>query len=269
MNDLELIRIENPAGEAVLTRQGAQLLTWKPSGETAVVWLSEQAKYVSGKSVRGGIPVCWPWFGPHATEPSYPAHGIARNLDWELIESNDSGAKMRLVPQSPFWPHPSYVECSFRVGHALEVELVTHNTGSEPFELGCALHTYFAVSDAREIEVRGLENVSYIDKVGGGRRIQEGPVKIDGEVDRIYVDTASDCLIVDPGFKRIIRVEKQGSRSTVVWNPGIDKAEKMGDVGNHLGMLCVETCNAADDVVTVLPGQSHRLYARYSVEKLG
>jgi glucose-6-phosphate 1-epimerase len=219
--------------------------------------------------VRGGIPVCWPWFGPHASESSYPANGIARNLDWELIESGDWDAALRLVPQSAFWPHPSEVECRFTVGHALEVELVTRNTGKEPFTLGCALHTYFSVSDARDIEVLGLENVSYIDKVGGGRKIQQGPVKIDGEVDRIYVDTASSCVLVDPGLKRIIRIEKRGSNSTVIWNPGCDKAEKMGDVGNHLGMLCIETCNAADDVVTVLPGQSHSLWTRYSVEKQG
>lgn len=268
MDGLEQIRISNSAGEAVFLLQGAQLLTWQPAGESPVIWLSGEARYVKGKSARGGIPICWPWFGPHASD-SHPAHGIARNLDWELVESHDSGAKLRLAPQSPFWPHPSMVECSFTVGDALEVELVTHNTGSEPFELGCALHTYFAVSDARDVEVLGLDNTPYIDKVGGGRQIQRGPVRIVGEVDRIYLDTASDCILVDPGLNRKIRIEKEGSRSTVIWNPGAEKAEKMGDMGNHLGMLCIETCNAADDVVTVQPGKPHRLWARYSVEKLG
>ena len=269
MDDLEQIRIGNPDGEAVLLLQGAQLLTWQPEGEAPVIWLSDRARYVKGKSVRGGIPICWPWFGPHASEPSYPAHGIARNLDWELVESHESGAKLRLIPQSPFWPHTSMVECRFTVGKALEVELVTHNTGSEPFELGCALHTYFSVSDATDVEVLGLDNTSYIDKVEGGRKIQDGPVRISGEVDRVYVGTDSDCILVDPGLNRKIRIEKQGSRSTVVWNPGAEKAEKFGDMGSHLGMLCIETGNAADDVVTVQPGQSHRLWARYSVEKLG
>jgi len=174
---------------------------------------------------------------------------------------------LRLIPNEASWPYPSELECRVKVGKTLEVELITRNTGLEPFTLGCALHTYFEVGDVRKVEVLGLEEAAYIDKVNGGKNRQSGPVTVNSEVDRIYLDTASDCLIRDPIYGRVIRVEKQGSRSTVVWNPWLEKAGKMGDLGDdgYLNMLCVESCNAADDVVTVPPGKSHQLSVRYSV----
>ncbi len=270
-NGFELVEVKNSAGSATIALQGAQLLSWTPAGEKPVVWLSKNAKYMQGKSVRGGIPICWPWFGPHPEESSYPAHGFARNLVWEVGGTKSltdaTQVVLRLVPNEASWPYPSELECRIKVGQTLEMELITQNTGLEPFTLGCALHTYFEVGDVRKIEILGLEEAAYIDKVNGGKNRQSGPVTVNSEVDRIYLDTASDCLIRDPIYNRVIRVEKEGSRSTVVWNPWVDKADKMGDLGDdgYLNMLCVESCNAADDVAIVPPGKSHRLSARYSV----
>lgn len=270
-NGFKLIEVKNSAGIATIALQGAQLLSWAPAGEKPVIWLSKNAKYVQGKSVRGGIPICWPWFGPHPEESSYPAHGFARNIVWEVAGTkslmNATQVALRLVPNEAFWPYPSELECRVKVGKTLEMELITRNTGLEPFTLGCALHTYFEVGDVRKIEILGLEEAAYIDKVNGGKNRQSGPVTVNSEVDRIYLDTASDCLIRDPIYNRVIRVEKQGGRSTVVWNPWLEKAIKMGDLGDdgYLNMLCVESCNAADDVVIVPPGKSHRLSVRYSV----
>jgi len=270
-NGFELIEVKNSAGSATIALQGAQLLSWTPAGEKPVIWLSKNAKYMQGKSVRGGIPICWPWFGPHPEESSFPAHGFARNLVWEVAGTksltNMTQIDLRLIPNEASWPYPSELECRVKVGKTLEVELITRNTGLEPFTLGCALHTYFEVGDVRKVEVLGLEEAAYIDKVNGGKNRQSGPVTVNSEVDRIYLDTASDCLIRDPIYGRVIRVEKQGSRSTVVWNPWLEKAGKMGDLGDdgYLNMLCVESCNAADDVVTVPPGKSHQLSVRYSV----
>ena len=270
-NGFELVEVKNSAGSATIALQGAQLLSWTPAGEKPVVWLSKNAKYMQGKSVRGGIPICWPWFGPHPEESSYPAHGFARNLVWEVGGTKSltdaTQVVLRLVPNEASWPYPSELECRIKVGQTLEMELITRNTGLEPFTLGCALHTYFEVGDVRKIEILGLEEAAYIDKVNGGKNRQSGPVTVNSEVDRIYLDTASDCLIRDPIYNRVIRVEKEGSRSTVVWNPWVDKADKMGDLGDdgYLNMLCVESCNAADDVAIVPPGKSHRLSVRYSV----
>ena len=270
-NGFELVEVKNSAGSATIALQGAQLLSWTPAGEKPVVWLSKNAKYMQGKSVRGGIPICCPWFGPHPEESSYPAHGFARNLVWEVGGTKSltdaTQVVLRLVPNEASWPYPSELECRIKVGQTLEMELITRNTGLEPFTLGCALHTYFEVGDVRKIEILGLEEATYIDKVNGGKNRQSGPVTVNSEVDRIYLDTASDCLIRDPIYNRVIRVEKEGSRSTVVWNPWVDKADKMGDLGDdgYLNMLCVESCNAADDVAIVPPGKSHRLSVRYSV----
>ena len=148
---------------------------------------------------------------------------------------------------------------------------LTANTGSQPFELGEALHTYLQISDVGNMTIRGLEGCEYIDKVGATtRRTQQDGIVIESEVDRVYVNTAADCVIEDKGLKRAIRIHKEGSRSTVVWNPWTEKAEKMGDFGPklHRDMVCVESGNAMENAVTVAPGETHRLVAMYSVEKL-
>lgn len=274
MDEFEKITVENQYGRMTIALQGAQVLSWEPNGEKPVIWLSRDAKYVKGKSARGGIPVCWPWFGPHPAEAAYPAHGFARNLEWTLKETKEiedaTLLVLGLLPHEKSWPHLSELEYRIRVGKSLELELVTFNSGDRPFVLGCALHTYFKVSDVRKVKIIGLEGTRYLDKVAGGEKNQKGPVTINSEIDRIYLDTASTCLIEDPGMDRSIRIEKAGSRSTVVWNPWIEKSEKLGDMGNdgYLEMLCVETCNAAEDVVVVSPSEEHRLMARYSVDRI-
>jgi len=259
--------------------QGAHVATFQPRGEEPVIWLSPNAKFAPGKSIRGGVPVCWPWFGPHQTDSKLPGHGFARTVPWELLETKaleDGSTFLRfgLIENDTTraqWPHPSTVQLEVTVGKSLRVELVTANTGSQPFELGEALHTYLQISDIANMTIRGLEGCEYNDKVGEtARRMQQDGIVISSEVDRVYVNTEADCVIEDKGLKRAIRIRKQGSRSTVVWNPWTEKAEKMGDFGEklHRDMVCVESANALENVVTVAPGETHRLVAVYSVEKL-
>ena len=259
--------------------QGAHVATFQPRGEEPVIWLSPNAKFAPGKSIRGGVPVCWPWFGPHQTDSKLPGHGFARTVPWELLETKaleDGSTFLRfgLIENDTTraqWPHPSTAQLEVTVGKALRVELVTANTGSQPFELGEALHTYLQISDVANMTIRGLEGCEYVDKVGAtNRRTQQDGIVISSEVDRVYVNTEADCVIEDKGLKRAIRIRKQGSRSTVVWNPWTEKAEKMGDFGEklHRDMVCVESANALENVVTVAPGETHRLVAVYSVEKL-
>ena len=276
---LAVAAIANDHAEAVIALQGAHVMTYQPLDQAPVLWLSQFAKFAPGKSIRGGVPVCWPWFGPHATEAGFPAHGYARTVMWEVLETlavanGATAIRFGLVETDATraqWPHPSSAQVLVTVGLELRVELITRNTGAEPFVLGEALHTYFHISDVADTVIRGLENAEYLDKVENfARKTQQGPIIIDSEVDRVYLNTEADCLIEDQGLKRRIRIAKKGSSSTVVWNPWVEKADKMGDFGpeGHRGMVCVETANAIENVVTVAPGAEHKLVAVISVEAL-
>lgn len=276
---LEVAEVTTLHGKASIALQGAHVMTFQPTGAEPLIWLSDFAKFGRGKSIRGGVPVCWPWFGPHVSDSKLPGHGYARTVDWRLIQVQSlSDDRIRLefelvesTATRSQWPHATPVRNIITVGRALEVELVTTNAGSETITIGDALHTYFKVGDVRRVTIHGLEGCDYLDKVDKGvRKQQVGPVTIGQEVDRIYLHTPSVCEIRDPALQRRIKISCSGSRSTVVWNPWIEKAQKMGDFGQdgHLGMLCVETANAADDVVHLAPGQIHRLLARYELEAL-
>ncbi len=274
-----IAEVANQHALANIALQGAHVATFQPRGEEPVIWLSPKAKFAPGKSIRGGVPVCWPWFGPHKNDSKLPGHGYARTVPWEVLETkalSDGSTFLRfgLVESDATraqWPHPSTVQLEATVGKALRVELITTNTGKTAFELGEALHTYLQISDVAKMTIRGLEDCEYIDKVGEtARRKQQGGIVIESEVDRVYVNTEADCVIEDKGLKRAIRIAKQGSKSTVVWNPWTEKAEKMGDFGPalHRDMVCVESGNSYDNVVNLAPGETHRLVAVYSVEKL-
>ena len=276
---LIVAEIDNVHATTSICLQGAHLMTWTPKGQQPVIWLSPAAKLAPGKSIRGGSPVCWPWFGPHATQASFPGHGFARTVLWEVIgtkalQDGVTWLSFRLLPTDATraqWPHPCELVLQIVIGKTLDMDLGTLNTGKESITIGDALHTYFEVSDVSEVAIHGLDGIPYIDKVGGSAQKQQaGPVSIYQEVDRIYFNTGHDCVIEDPAWKRRIRIAKLGSHSTVVWNPWIEKANKMGDLGEngYLNMLCVESTNAADDVVTIAPKQEHHLWVRYSVEAL-
>jgi glucose-6-phosphate 1-epimerase len=274
----EVARVTNTAGTAEIALPGAQVLTWAPAGQPAVVWLSPAAKFAAGKSLRGGAPVCWPWFGPHPDDPAKPGHGFARNVDWEVVAAERTAAGTRLVlgltpgaAQQTLWPYQATLELAVTAGERLAMELTTRNTGTIPLSITQALHTYFHVGDIASARVEGLDGCEYIDKVeGGARRRQSGPVTIGGEVDRVYLGCPGDVAIVDDALRRCIRITKGGSHSCVVWNPWAEKGAKFGDMGEdgYRHMLCVETTNAGDDVVTIASGKSFTLATEYGVEAL-
>jgi len=282
---LTFAEIDNAGGHARICLQGAHIVSWTPKSQAEpVVWVSDMAKYGLGKSIRGGVPVCWPWFGPHATEQGFPGHGFARTTMWqvtgsETLANGDTRVKFMLMPNDQThsqFPKACRAELIATVGATLQVELVTTNLDNEAIEIGEALHTYFRIGDIGTATVTGLENTGYVDKADGGQhKTQSGAIAFSGEVDRVYVGTAAECVIVDPDLKRRIRVAKTGSRSTVVWTPWIEKAEKMGDFGpgrNNQGgwreMVCVESGNALDDVVSIPAGESHTLSVVYSAEPM-
>lgn len=283
-NGLVFAEIDNALGTAYICLQGAHITTFRPKDQVEpVIWVSKFAKFALGKSIRGGAPVCWPWFGAHATESSFPGHGFARTVMWEVTHSaalptGETEITLALLENEQTqaqWPNKTRVELNVIVGKSLKASLNTTNLGDTPVQIGEALHTYFQISDIQDVQVTGLENTAYVDKVGeigtpATRRMQDGAVTFSGEVDRVYVDTAATCVIVDPGFKRKIVIAKTGSNSTVVWTPWNEKADKMGDFGpdGWRGMVCVESVNALENVVTVAAGETHRMAVEYSAEAL-
>jgi len=276
---MPVVEITNELGEASIALQGAHVLGFQARDEAPLIWMSGEATYAPGKSLRGGVPVCWPWFGPHATDSSLPGHGPARTVDWkplasEALPNGRTKVNLKLIETNKtreMCPHPLRVQLHVTVGNNLSLEVETTNLGDSTFTLGEALHTYFHVGDVRLAHIEGLNSCEYIDKMdGAARKTQNGPVTISEETDRIYLGTGNRAEIVDPDMGRKIVIQSSGSASTVVWNPWTETAAKMGDLGpdGYLKMLCVETANAADDMVELEAEATHRMVANYSSESL-
>lgn len=276
--DLESVEVENRHATACVVLQGAHVVAWSPREEEPVIWVSEAARFAPGVPIRGGIPICWPWFGPHPTDSVLPSHGIARTAPFQVVAVERLfDDRTRLTFRLPdregeaAWAHPTELLYMVTVGRALELDLVTRNAGTERVTVGQALHTYFQVSDYRDVTVHGVEGCRYLDKVGGGEKVQDRPLTLAGPTDRVYLESVRDCVIEDPGRSRAIRIAKRNSHSTVVWNPGLAGAAPESDFGpsGSRRMLCVETANAAADVVRLEPHAVHLLFARYSVGPVG
>ncbi|MBZ0067370.1 MAG: dihydroxy-acid dehydratase [Thiobacillus sp.] len=276
--------IDNHGGRATICLQGAHVVSFRPkSQQEPVVWVSDAAKFAPGKSIRGGAPVCWPWFGAHASEASFPAHGFARTVPWTVVGSRKrNDAKTELTLQladseqtRKQWPHATRLTLTVIVGDKLELQLATTNLGDQSMQIGEALHTYLQISDVGSVKITGLEGCTFHDKVDNfARKKQSGAIALKSEVDRVYVNTPAACVIEDAGLNRRIRIAKTGSLSTIVWTPWTEKAGQMGDMGKGKSgtgwreMVCVESANAMDNLVTVAPGETHTLAVTYSVEAL-
>jgi glucose-6-phosphate 1-epimerase len=273
--ELACWRVVTPSGEALIAEQGAQVLQYQGAGGQPVIWLSEQAKYARGAAVRGGAPVCWPWFGDLARNPQAvrdciglregPQHGWVRTLPWDLSDSRNEGDSAILIFTLDTgrtglpWPHHAVLTLTVEVGAALTLSLATHNLGTEPLHLSQALHAYFAVSDARTIALSGFDGKNYIDTLDGWReKRQSGDIAITGETDRIYLGLDGVLAIDDPGWNRRIVIEPRHSSSAVVWNPWIGKAAQLSQFAPDAWqrMICIETARVWDDPLVVAPGQS-------------
>jgi glucose-6-phosphate 1-epimerase len=278
---LQFLEIENDLATATLALQGAHLMSWQPQhAGDPVLWLSENARYVHGRSIRGGVPICWPWFGAHPTDSSLCPHGFARVMPWELVSSEtlEDGAT-RLILQIVHTPiaqkqlsYPYRLTLTIDIGETLSLTLATTNLGSQPFVLGEAFHTYFQVSDVENISITGLEGGEYADKLRAYERYtQQSHIKFNGEFDRVYVNTKAGCVIEDQGLNRTIRIAKTGSNSTVIWTPWAEKAHALSDIGSGddwRKMICVESANAMENMVFISPNQTHELAVEYSIADL-
>jgi glucose-6-phosphate 1-epimerase len=277
---IPVIEIKNDYAQSIVSLKGGQVMTFRPHHDpNPVLWLSDLAPLKPNKAIRGGIPICWPWFGAHSTDPKKPAHGFARTVVWTLTDTTvmaDGACQIVLrlennAQSRELWPHTFQLETVITIGAELQIELITRNTGEESLTVSEALHTYFNVSDVSQISIHGLENSEYIDTVVDLQgELETGPIQINAEIDRIYPNNTAECLLKDSGFNRQIRIKKQGSETTVVWNPWIEKAARLGDLGyqNYLRMVCIESANAANNLVIIKPGEVHRLQTVFSVEAL-
>ena len=276
---LPFIEVTTANSSALISVYAGQVLSFRPAGEMDdLMFLSEKAYYQTGKAIKGGAPVCWPWFGADPQGLGRPAHGFVRNRMWNVVatETTESGA-IRVIlgledtPETiEIWPQSFTLMLEITVGKSLNLELVTRNTGAQLFPVTQAFHTYFKVGDISQVSVSGLEDADYIDKVDNSAlKKQIGSVVINEEVDRIYLGVRDELVINDIVLKRRIRIRSGGSKSAVVWNPWAKISAEMADLqdNDYRNLLCVETTNAATDVVEVSPGRESRLVANYSIER--
>lgn len=264
-NNLPAALISNKLCDAVVTLDGAHVCQFTPKGRRPLLWMSGSSNFQAGKPLRGGIPVCWPWFGP----VRQPGHGFARISTWQVESaraeadgSNTVSFSLESTPETlKAWPHKFKCVLTLRAGAKLDVSLKVFNTGDAPFSFTGALHTYIPVSKITDVKVSGLEGVEFTNALDGTKHVQKGPVEFGVEIDRLYFPTTSACVIEDAGWGRKVKVDRSGSRSAVVWNPWIEKSRRMPDFGDeeYWGMLCLESANAGGDVVAVEPGSSSSL----------
>ena len=277
---LPRIVVTTPAAEAHVYAHGAHVTHYQPAGHEPVLFVSRQSSFEHGKPIRGGVPICFPWFAVNENMPDAPSHGFARTRPWQVSSAQcvDGGAvelKFLLTGNEDtraWWPHDFELQFIVTVGAELTMSLELRNDTQTALSCEQALHTYFAVADARSVSIHGLGNCTFFDKVDGGarKRQPDEPITFTGETDRIYQDTEADCVLEDPSMGRRIINSKSGSRSTVVWNPWQQKAAAMGDFGDDEwpGMVCIETANAGQFAVTLEPGRTHSTTARIGVEKI-
>lgn len=266
------IRITRPEWEAEVFLQGAHIARFSLRGDP-LLFMSTESFYKPGKALRGGVPIIFPWFGNHATNSALPAHGFARTAEWTLADiahrERDTSLAFRLSAgeqTQELWPHEFALEYDILLGEQIALTLRTRNSGSSPFTFEHALHTYLYVADVHQVSVHGLNGVEYIDKTDGmqRKRMSSDAFSIDRETDSVFVNTDATCVVEDPVFARRIVIEKEGSNSTVVWNPWSEKAKAFSDFGDDewQRMVCVESANAADNAITLGPGESHEMRVR-------
>ena len=270
------IQVRNQSASALISLYGGQILSFKPVDQIAdMLFLSGKSLYQNGIAIRGGIPVCWPWFGPDPKGLQRPNHGFVRNQLWSVktVSTTDSESKICLQftekhKNEKTWKKPFRLTLQFIIGKTLALKLTTYNPGDQAFSVTQAFHPYFNVADINRVQVLGLENSYYFDKLDQGReKTQSGIVTIGEETDRIYENINSRLLLNDPLYKRRIEIDSGNCKTGVVWNPW-QKPMKDLDEQDYRRFVCVETGNIAFDLVQVPPGAEKSLLTTYKILKI-
>lgn len=271
--DLDVLRVETPFSVARFSLHGGQVLSFVPTGFDDLLWLSPTTA-TPPKAIRGGVPVCWPYFGRQGQPDDAPQHGHARVSCWPLTDVRreaDGSVVLKLVLPLRDGVPLELIQ-TVHVGRELRQSLDTLHRGDAPVVLTQALHTYFRVADAAQVRVSGLDGLRYADKYDGCTHVQTGDWTLQdprdpGRSDRIYTGTGHRFDLIDPAGGRRIRLDTFGSRSLVVWNPGDAGAAAIGDLPDQgwRSFVCLEAANAGDDAIELEPGQRHRLTQVVSV----
>ena len=268
---LSKVRITCPEAVGEMYLHGAHVTSWKPVGGEEVLFLSSQSRWAQGHAIRGGVPVCFPWFGGKADDPTAPAHGFVRTRAWQLesIAQVGGAVTVSMFTESDegtkrWWPAEFRLVHRATFGSELSLELVVTNTGGTSLRFEEALHAYHRVGNIEKTRVRGLDTVHYFDKTDSNRKkMQHGEIVIVSETDRVYLDTRDAIELEDPVLRRRTRVTKEDSRTTVVWNPWVQKAHSLSDFADDewMQMICIESSNVSDFAVDLAPGQRHKMKA--------
>ncbi|EXJ13454.1 D-hexose-6-phosphate mutarotase [Imhoffiella purpurea] len=278
---LTLIEIANPLATARLATHGGQVLAYRPrSAREDLLFVGERAHFAPDREIKGGVPLCWPWFGRDPAEPERVIHGFARVLEWtpvqcEACADGSTRVRMRVTDDArtrAIWPHAFVLEVEIRIGATLSVALTTRNPGDSALRITQGLHAYFRIGGLARLTVEGLDGCRYLDYAAGApepEAVQEGDLIFRGEVNRIYERVPSSLSIQDPGLGRRIRIDGRNSGTCVVWNPWIASARAMEDLddGDYLRFICVETVNAASEVIEIPPGDAFTLAADYRIQE--
>lgn len=263
--------IQTTACKGTLFLHGAHVTEWTPSGQKPVLWMSRESLFVAGKPIRGGLPICFPWFGPHPSDSTMPAHGTARTSQWSLVRveaAADDGIALEL--QILLDDFRLAYEVTF--GRKLQLKMSVSRSVESADAGSCeiALHTYFAIGDIHSARISGLENAQYVDKMDGGitKPASGEAIAFTEETDRVYINTLDACELIDPVWQRKIIVYKSGSDSTVIWNPWIAKSQRMPDFGDHEwpGMVCIETANVGPNQMHLKSRETSEISVQISVE---
>ena len=264
-NGLEYVDVDTELCKARIFMQGAQIDSFEPKGKPPLLWVSSADDYQPGNGIRGGIPVCWPWFGMSETA-DWPQHGFARTRIWSLDSVQMRNQAVELIFSLPiseedrlYWPHNTRVEMRFTLTDRLEVSLVNTNLGDETVSLTQALHTYFPIGDIHKLRATGFSHAKYIE-FGQGPYDQQGDdVYFDKETDRVYTQLGQVQQLHTP--QGVIKVRRENSRSAVLWNPWVDKSQRLSrfNSDDYLTMVCHEAANVLEDKVTLTPHASHTL----------
>jgi glucose-6-phosphate 1-epimerase len=270
------INISNQSATALVSLHGGQILSYKPIDEEAdLLFLSSKSSYNDGKAIRGGVPVCWPWFGPDPKGLQRPNHGFVRNHLWTVLKTSTTDTETKVSLQflesykkEKTWRQPFTLVLEITIGTSLSLKLITRNTGENSFSITQAFHSYFHVGDVDQVQVLGLEGCDYFDKLEQGtEKFQEGTLIPSEEIDRIYTDVKNDLIINDPVFKRRIQISSPNNETVVVWNPWLKTSKKIADLKNkaYKRFICVETGNIAFDLIQVPPETEHRLHTTIKI----
>lgn len=263
---LRCLRIQNDSACATLFLQGAHLTEYTPTGSTNLLFVSEQESYSENIAIRGGIPICWPWFGPHASDSSAPAHGLVRTSEWqfEIVKESPNRTDIQLTIETrgdePSFPYKARAELLISIGETLVMSLTTKNLGDDALPLSQAMHTYFACDDVEQVRLTGLTGRQVLNKLTNTSMSFPKDFSFNQEIDWVVLDDGQPVLLTGTG-KRPIALTRLGSRSVVVWNPWQEKAKTLSNFhpSDYRKMFCIETTNAADDARVLKPKQGHSM----------